>query len=63
MAEPLHTVDEVMAMLRTGRSTIYALTSSGALRSIRVGRGIRIPESAVQEFLDKGGEARARGAN
>lgn len=49
--EPVLKVDEVAQRLRVERNTVYNLVASGALRSVRLGRVIRIPESAVAEFL------------
>ncbi|WP_345456414.1 helix-turn-helix domain-containing protein [Deinococcus aluminii] len=39
-------------MLGVGRGTIYELIRTGQLRSIRVGRKILIPLSAIEEFLN-----------
>lgn len=50
--EPVLTVSEVMEVLGCGRRTAYDLVASGALRSVRLGRAIRIPRSALREFLD-----------
>ncbi len=36
--------------------TIYALVRDGKLRAIRVGRLVRIPESALAEFISGGGK-------
>ena len=45
------TVAEVAAVLRVSKSTAYQLVSTGEIRSIRVGRTIRIPEPAVRDYL------------
>lgn len=45
------TVVEAGQELRVGRSAAYALVHSGQLRSIRVGKCIRIPREAVESFL------------
>jgi excisionase family DNA binding protein len=45
------TVDESRALLRIGRDAAYALIHSGALRSVRIGRTIRVPRDAVLELL------------
>jgi len=46
---------EVQTRIRAGRNKTYDLIASGAIRSVRLGDGpnapIRIPESAVDEFL------------
>lgn len=44
-------VPEVAAHLDCGRPAVYDLIHRGELRSIRVGRLIRVPESALAEFL------------
>lgn len=36
--------------------TIYKLVADGKLRAIRVGRLVRIPESALAEFISGGGK-------
>ncbi len=45
------TVDEVAAELRVSSWTIYQRIKDGSLRSIRVGRLIRVPRVALDEFL------------
>jgi excisionase family DNA binding protein len=52
LAQPM-TVLELAKFLRIGRNAAYALANSGEIRIIRVGKTIRIPYSAVQEYLDK----------
>ena len=46
------TVPEAAAALRVGRNTAYQLVRCGKLRSIKVGRQLRIPKTAVQEYLE-----------
>lgn len=45
---------EASALLGIGERSVYALIRSGQLRSIRVGRKILIPLSAIEEFLAGG---------
>ena len=45
------TVLEAGQVLRVGRSVIYELVRSGQLRSVRIGRSIRIPRDALVEYL------------
>lgn len=45
-------VEELMPILGIGRNTAYDLVRSGRLRSIRVGRQIRIPKAEVLRFLN-----------
>ena len=44
-------VEELMLILGIGRNTAYELIRSGEIRSIRVGRQLRIPKDAVSDFL------------
>lgn len=46
-------VEELMPVLGVGRNTAYELVRSGQIRSIRVGRQVRIPKDALLEFLSK----------
>ena len=48
----LLTVPEAGAVLRVGKATAYAMVRCGALRSIRAGRHLRVPRSAILELLD-----------
>ena len=45
-------VEELMPILGIGRNTAYELVRSGKLRSIRIGRQIRIPKAEVLRFLN-----------
>ena len=45
-------VEDLMPILGIGRNTAYELVRSGRLRSIRVGRQIRIPKAEVLRFLN-----------
>ena len=44
-------VEDLMPVLDIGRNTAYELVRSGQIRSVRVGRKLRIPKQAVGEFL------------
>ena len=44
-------VDDLMDILNVGKNTAYSLVKSGHLRSIRIGRQLRIPRDALREFL------------
>ena len=46
-------VEELMPILGIGRNTAYELIRSGQIRSVRIGRQIRIPRDALLEFLRK----------
>lgn len=43
---------DIAKKLGVSRNTAYALVRSGALRSIRVGRQIRVPRSALEDYLN-----------
>ena len=45
------TVPEVGEILRVGRSKMYQLVRCGEIRSIRIGRAIRVPRDAVAEYM------------
>ena len=44
-------IEDVMLILGIGRNTAYALVRSGKLRSIRIGRQLRITKEAMVAFL------------
>ena len=46
-------VEDLMPILGIGRNTAYELIRSGQIRSVRIGRQIRIPREALLEFLRK----------
>ena len=48
-------VEDLMPILCIGRNTAYDLVRSGQIKSIRVGRNIRIPKSEILSFLNRKG--------
>ena len=46
-------VEDLMPILGIGRNTAYELVRSGQIRSIKIGRQIRVPKDAVVEFLGR----------
>lgn len=44
-------VEDLMPILGIGRNTAYELVRSGKIRSIRIGRQLRIPKDALIEYL------------
>lgn len=46
------TVAEVAAVMRVSKMTVYRLVHNGELPAVRVGRSFRVPQKAVDEFLD-----------
>jgi len=47
------TVEELAETLRIAVSSAYGLVRRGDVRSVRVGRAIRIPAEAVDQFLSQ----------
>lgn len=45
-------VPEVAKVLHVGRNTAYHLVNSGEIRSIRIGRTIRVPQAALLDYLN-----------
>ena len=46
-------VEDLMPILGIGRNTAYELVRSGQIRSIKIGRQIRVPRDAVVELLSR----------
>ena len=46
-------VEDLMPILGIGRNTAYELVRSGQIRSVKIGRQIRVPRDAVVEFLGR----------
>ena len=44
-------VEDLMPILGIGRNTAYELVRGGAIKSIRVGRQLRIPKQALIDYL------------
>lgn len=44
------TVPEMAEILHIGRNAAYELVKCGAIRSIRIGRTIRIPQAALLDY-------------
>ncbi|TMC13464.1 MAG: helix-turn-helix domain-containing protein [Chloroflexi bacterium] len=53
-------VEEAARLLRISRATGYRRVADGTIRSVRLGRLIRVPRAAIEELLN-GGAARAVG--
>lgn len=51
----LFTVREVAERLRLSRSKVYELINLRELRTIKIGRCVRVPEAAVRELLANSG--------
>lgn len=46
-------VEDLMPILGIGRNTAYRLVRTGEIRSIKVGRQIRIPRQFLIDFLNQ----------
>lgn len=54
------TVAEVAEMMRVSKMTVYRLVHAGDLPAVRFGRSYRVPETAVEDYLNT---ARVDGAS
>ena len=59
----LYTVQEVADTLRVHARTVYTLIKRQEIKAIRIGTQWRVPESALFEFIEKGGWAAPRRQN
>ena len=46
------TVAKVASIMRVSKMTVYRLVHSGDLPAVRVGRSFRVPEDAVNTYLE-----------
>lgn len=46
------TISEVAEVLRVSRMTVYRLVNSHAIHAVRFGRSYRVPESAVESYIE-----------
>ena len=44
-------VEDLMPILGIGRNSAYELVRSGQIRSVKIGRQIRVPKEAVIDYL------------
>lgn len=49
-------VPELAKVLHIGRNSAYNLVNSGQIRIVRIGKNIRIPQSALLEYLNRSQE-------
>jgi excisionase family DNA binding protein len=52
--EPLYTKAEVADILNVSRRFVERITTEHRIRFVRIGRHVRIPESAVRDFVERG---------
>jgi excisionase family DNA binding protein len=53
MVDRLLRVNEVQERLKIGRTRTYELIQNGELQSLKVGSLRRVPESALQQFIEE----------
>lgn len=46
------TIPEVSDALRIGRNTVYEMVRCGTIPSIKIGRQLRVPKSALRTYLE-----------
>ena len=51
MASEILTRDEVMEMLKIGRSTFYKLIQEGRLKGFKEGNRYKVPLSSMEEYV------------
>lgn len=49
--ESLLTIREVAARLAIGRTTVYELIAKQELKTIKIGRSRRVPESVLEQWI------------
>jgi excisionase family DNA binding protein len=52
MAKQIATVNETAKVVRIGRGQAYRAVNDGTIRSVRIGKKIMVPTSAIREFLE-----------
>jgi len=57
MGQPMCSVEEAAKVLHIGRTQAYRAVRSGELRSIRIGKRVLVPTSAIRQLLDGGTSA------
>lgn len=55
----LYKPTDCQGILNLGRSKVYELIATKQLRSVRVGRAIRVPASALKEYVERQEQAQA----
>lgn len=58
---PLLDAKETAELLGIRKQTLYALVRAGIVPSVRLGRLLKFPPDAVEEFIAKGGKAYEEG--
>ncbi|MDE6520293.1 MAG: helix-turn-helix domain-containing protein [Ruminococcus sp.] len=53
MYKEILTREEVMEILKIGRSTFYKLLQSGELKSFKEGNRYKVPVESIEEYIDR----------
>ena len=53
MNETILTREEVMEILKIGKSTFYKLVHEGTLKAFMEGNRYKVPSSSVEEYISK----------
>jgi excisionase family DNA binding protein len=59
----LFSVATAQEHLQVSRPTLQLILDKGLIRSIRIGRSVRIPESSIVSFIEAGGERHLQGGD
>ena len=54
----LFSIEDVKNCLSVSRPTVNRLIASNILRTVKIGRAVRVPESALIEFVERGGNSK-----
>ena len=46
-------VEDLMPILNIGRNSAYELIQCGKIRSVKIGKQLRIPKQAIIDYLEK----------
>lgn len=58
-AARLLTIANAQDILQVSRLTLHRLLQRGAVRTVRIGRSVRISEASLLDFIEAGGDHRA----
>lgn len=54
----LFSIKDIGNCLSVSRPTVNRLIASNILRTVKIGRAVRVPESALIEFIEHGGNSK-----
>lgn len=56
MNDVTYTVKDLQRILKVSKNTAYELCASGEIKSIRVGKSIRVTQTALDDYLNQNGD-------